>query len=86
MSAKRPQLDIDALTFAGGSPPNPVAVIAEKRSKGGRQASRVGKVPVQTWVPIETRKRLRITALQLGKDVDDLVHELILEFLRAQRG
>lgn len=85
MSAKRPQLDISALTFAGGSPANPVEVLKEKRSGRARQASRIGRVPVQAWIPEETRKRLRMTALRMDKNVDELLHEMILDFLGSHR-
>lgn len=83
--SKRPQLDINALNFAGGEPRNPVAAVEEKRAGAARQISRIGKVPVQAWVLKDTRKRLRRVALEMDTNVDELINELIDGFLKNHR-
>jgi hypothetical protein len=42
-------------------------------------------VPVQAWVLKDTRKRLRRVALEMDKNVDEVLNELIDGFLKNHR-
>ena len=44
--------------------------------------SRAGRKQLGVWVSEETRKNLKRAALDLGRSVDEILNELIDEFLR----
>ena len=47
--------------------------------------SRTGRKQLGVWVTEETRKDLKRAALDSGRSVDDIVNELITDFLRKSR-
>ncbi|MGA3123630.1 MAG: hypothetical protein ABSF69_22925 [Polyangiaceae bacterium] len=77
--------------IAPQSPP-PVPASPSKRGKAHAiangsstpQPSRAGKAQLSVWVRIEKRKALKRRALDIGRAVDDIVNELIDDFLKRQ--
>ena len=49
------------------------------------QASRAGKVQVQTWVSEEVRKQLKILAVNSGTTVEALLNTVIVELLARRQ-
>ena len=89
-------LDTAAFNAAAVAIPDPVQAAASAalplppRGRGydksngtsATQPSRAGKVQLSVWVRTEKRQELKRRALDLGRPVDDIVNELIDEFLR----
>lgn len=79
---------VDQLVAAGSPKPSPkiqprvppkalkVKAGAEE-AKGSRQASRIGKVQVQTWVAEDQRVELHVVAARQRRSVEDLLREAI---------
>jgi hypothetical protein len=66
------------------APPLPPRGRGYDKSNGtsATQPSRAGKVQLSVWVRTEKRQQLKRRALDLGRPVDDIVNELIDDFLR----
>jgi hypothetical protein len=76
--SKRPQLDVTALGRAAGPTLNPVDRLEDGRN-GRRQpqGSRVGKVQIQGYFPVATRKRLKLLAVNTGRTMEELLAEAL---------
>lgn len=76
--SKRPQLDVVALGQAAGPTLNPVDRLEEGRSgRRNPQGSRAGKVQIQGYFPVATRKRLKLLAVTSGRTMEELLAEAI---------
>jgi len=81
---------VRAATKRSTEPKEPVAEAPKKSRAGAPSASptppsRTGKKQLGVWVTEETRKDLKRAALDSGRSVDDIVNELITDFLRKSR-
>lgn len=99
MTAKRKPMNVAAFEQAASMPADPVAVVTASRGvtsaqmpespqrapreEGTRQASRRGKVQVVTWVPEETRRRLKLLAIGQGRTVEEVLATAIDDILAS---
>lgn len=71
--SKRKQLDIAALDVITGAPEQTVKKLELKAD--GKAPSRAGKVQVSAFVAEETRKRLKLIAMQQDRSLNELLTE-----------
>ena len=76
--SKRPQLDVVALGHAAGPIRNPVDHLEQARNgRRHQQGSRVGKVQIQGYFPVATRRRLKLLAVTSGRTMEELLAEAL---------
>ena len=61
------------------------APATDREPSSSRQKSRVGKVSVQTWVPNETRRRLKVLAAQTDVSIEEYLAQAIDEILAQHK-
>jgi hypothetical protein len=83
-SQKRKPLDTAALAAASVQQPDPVELATAKpvveppKRAGGPRA---GRVQIQGYFPEDTRRELKLLAVQKDRTVEDLLGEAILDVL-----
>ncbi len=95
--SKRKPIDISAIAAAArpqGDPvmnatiPEPVKLLEPSETAPAPKSSapsRAGRVQIQGYFPIETRRRLKMLAAQEGRTVEDLLGEAINALLENRR-
>lgn len=56
-----------------------------RAASGSQQASRQGKVGIQFWTDPETRKRLKIFAMEANTTLDDVMRKAVADFMRKNK-
>ena len=89
--SKRKPIDISALAAAARPQGDPVAKAtapelarhSEPSATASREKtqSRTGRVQIQGYFPAETRRRLKMLAVEEGRTVEDLLGEAIADLL-----
>jgi hypothetical protein len=64
------------------SPPLRAARATKSESRANAQKSRVGRVPVQTWIPEEKRRSLKVLSAKTGISVEDYLENCIDDLLK----